>query len=43
MMSSLTGKVFVIGQHEIAPIPLAEIDISLDANGQKVLIQNKGY
>jgi hypothetical protein len=43
IMSSLTGKVFVIGQHEIAPIPLAEIDISLDANGQKVLIQNKGY
>jgi hypothetical protein len=43
LMSSLTGKVFVVGQHEVAPIPLAEIDISLDAKGQKVLIQNNGY
>lgn len=43
IMPSLAGMGFVIGQHEIAPIPLAEIDLSIDANGQKVLTQNPGY
>ena len=43
IMSSLTGKSFVVGQHEIAPIPLAEIDLSIDPTGRKVLIQNPGY
>lgn len=43
LLPSLTGMVFVVGQHEIAPIPLAEIDLSIDAKGQKVLTQNPGY
>ena len=43
IMPSLTGMVFVVGQHEIAPIPLAEIDLSIDPKGQKVLVQNLGY
>lgn len=42
-MPSLAGKNFQVGQNEIAPIPLIQIDLSKDANGQSVLTQNLGY
>lgn len=42
-MPSLAGKKFQVGQNEIAPIPLIQIDLSKDQNGNSVLSQNTGY
>lgn len=42
VMVHLRDKEFVSGQHEYAPIPQQEIDISLN-NGEQVLTQNPGY
>lgn len=41
-MVHLSGRSFIQGQHEIAPIPQREIDLSLK-EGQPVLKQNPGY
>lgn len=42
-MPSLKNTKFQIGQNEIAPIPLIQIDLSRDNKGQSVLKQNPGY
>lgn len=42
-MTSLRGMRFQVGQSEIAPIPLRQIDLTVDENGQKMLTQNPGY
>lgn len=42
-MPSLAGKKFQVGQHEIVPVPLTQIDLSKNANGEPVLTQNLGY
>lgn len=42
-MPSITGKKFQIGQNEIVPIPLTQIDLSKDKNGKSALTQNPGY
>lgn len=39
----LRGTNFSENQHEIAPIPQVQIDLSLDENRQPVLTQNPGY
>ncbi len=42
IMPSLLNKTFVAGQHEIRPIPQAQIDLS-KKDGKSVLVQNPGY
>jgi hypothetical protein len=42
-MPHLANQRFVAGQHEVAPIPQPQIDLSTDANGVSVLKQNPGY
>jgi hypothetical protein len=42
IMPSLLNKTFLVGQHEIRPIPQAQIDLS-KKDGQSVLVQNSGY
>lgn len=42
LMGHLSGRRFIAGQHEVAPIPQREIDLSTK-DGQPVLIQNSGY
>ncbi len=42
IMPSLLNKTFVVGQHEIRPIPQAQIDLS-KKDGKSVLVQNPGY
>lgn len=42
VMPQYVGKNFVPGQHEVAPIPLAQIDLS-KLDGVSVLKQNFGY
>ncbi len=42
LMPSLTNKQFIVGQHEIRPIPQAQIDLS-KKDGKSVLVQNPGY
>jgi hypothetical protein len=42
-MPSLRGMRFQPGQSELAPIPLRQLDLSVDGSGQKVLTQNPGY
>ncbi len=42
-MPSITGKKFQVGQNEVAPIPLTQIDLSKDKNGKSALTQNPGY
>ncbi|HZG26204.1 MAG TPA: RagB/SusD family nutrient uptake outer membrane protein [Chitinophagaceae bacterium] len=42
IMPSLLNKTFVAGQHEVRPIPQAQIDLS-KKDGQPVLVQNPGY
>lgn len=42
-MPSLTGTKFQVGQNEIVPIPLSQIDLSKDKDGKSVLTQNLGY
>jgi hypothetical protein len=42
-MPHLKDQSFTIGQHELGPIPQTQIDISIDATGNKVLTQNPGY
>lgn len=42
IMPSLLNKTFVAGQHEIRPIPQAQIDLS-KKDGKSVLFQNPGY
>lgn len=42
IMPSLLNKTFLVGQHEIRPIPQAQIDLS-KKDGKSVLIQNPGY
>ncbi|WP_411275168.1 RagB/SusD family nutrient uptake outer membrane protein [Daejeonella sp.] len=42
-MPSISGKKFQIGQNEIVPIPLTQIDLSKDKNGKSALTQNPGY
>lgn len=42
-MPSIRNMKFQVGQTEIAPIPLRQIDLSVDASGEKMLTQNPGY
>jgi hypothetical protein len=42
ILPSLLNKTFLVGQHEIRPIPQAQIDLS-KKDGQSVLTQNPGY
>jgi len=42
IMPHLSGRVFTKGQHEVAPIPQREIDLS-QKDGSSVLVQNTGY
>ena len=42
IMPSLLNKTFLVGQHEVRPIPQAQIDLS-KKDGQPVLVQNPGY
>jgi len=42
-MGHLRGAYFTEGQNELWPIPQTQIDITLDRNGQQILIQNPGY
>lgn len=42
-MPHLKDQFFVPGQHEVAPVPQTQIDISIDESGNKVLGQNPGY
>lgn len=42
-MPSLAGNKFQVGQNEIAPIPLIQIDLSKEKGGTSVLTQNPGY
>jgi hypothetical protein len=42
-MPSIRGMKFQPGQTEIAPIPLRQVDLSVDESGQKILTQNPGY
>lgn len=42
IMPSLLNKTFLVGQHEIRPIPQAQIDLS-KKDGKSVLVQNPGY
>jgi hypothetical protein len=42
IMPSLLNKTFLVGQHEIRPIPQAQIDLS-KKDGKPVLVQNPGY
>ncbi len=41
-LAYLKGKAFIVGQHEIWPIPQRQIDISVK-DGKSVLTQNPGY
>jgi len=42
ILPSLLNKTFLVGQHEIRPIPQAQIDLS-KKDGKPVLVQNPGY
>ena len=42
IMPSLSNKSFLVGQHEVRPIPQAQIDLS-KKDGNSVLVQNPGY
>ncbi|HTF29769.1 MAG TPA: RagB/SusD family nutrient uptake outer membrane protein, partial [Flavitalea sp.] len=42
ILPSLLNKTFLVGQHEIRPIPQAQIDLS-KFEGKPVLVQNPGY
>jgi starch-binding outer membrane protein, SusD/RagB family len=42
IMPSLANKTFLVGQHEVRPIPQAQIDLS-KKDGKPVLVQNPGY
>jgi len=42
ILPSLANKNFLVGQHELRPIPQAQIDLS-KKDGQSVLTQNPGY
>ncbi len=43
VMGHLANLSFVPGQHEVAPIPQDQIDLSVGEEGNSVLIQNPGY
>lgn len=42
-MPSIRNMKFQVGQSEIAPIPLRQIDLSVNESGEKMLTQNPGY
>ncbi|HTE11036.1 MAG TPA: RagB/SusD family nutrient uptake outer membrane protein [Chitinophagaceae bacterium] len=42
ILPSLLNKTFLVGQHEVRPIPQAQIDLS-KKDGKSVLVQNPGY
>jgi hypothetical protein len=42
-MPSIRDMKFQPGQTELAPIPLRQVDLSVDESGQKILTQNPGY
>ncbi|HTE25683.1 RagB/SusD family nutrient uptake outer membrane protein [Flavitalea sp.] len=42
ILPSLANKVFLVGQHEVRPIPQTQIDLS-KKDGKSVLTQNPGY